>query len=69
MSGELLNYSIERQRHECFVGREALLTRFDQLLTVDGADRWVAAVAATATVIVAGDVSGTIWFLDGRRGR
>jgi ATP/maltotriose-dependent transcriptional regulator MalT len=41
MSGERLNDSIERQRHEGFVGREALLDQLDELLTADGTDRWV----------------------------
>src|SRR6185295_1401520 len=41
MSGERIDYGIERQRHEGFVGREALLDRLDELLTADGADRWV----------------------------
>ncbi len=42
MSGERLDYSHERQRHERFVGRAALLDRLDRLLVADGADRWVA---------------------------
>src|SRR6185295_5157099 len=41
MSGERIDYGIERQRHEGFVGREALLDRLDELLIADGADRWV----------------------------
>src|ERR1041384_3162196 len=41
MSGERFDYRNERQRHEKFVGREALLTRLDELLIGDGADRWV----------------------------
>ena len=41
MSAEHIDYSIERQRHEGFVGRAALLDRLDQLLIADGADRWV----------------------------
>jgi hypothetical protein len=41
MSGEPFDYSNERQRHENFVGREALLARLDALLVGDGADRWV----------------------------
>jgi putative protein kinase ArgK-like GTPase of G3E family len=41
MSGERIDYSIERQRHEGFVGRTTLLDRLDQLLTADGTDRWV----------------------------
>jgi len=41
MSGERIDYSIERQRHEGFVGRAALLARLDQLLILDRTDRWV----------------------------
>jgi AAA ATPase domain len=41
MSGEPFDYTNERQRHEKFVGREALLARLDELLVDDGADRWV----------------------------
>jgi ATP/maltotriose-dependent transcriptional regulator MalT len=41
MSGERIDYSIERQRHERFVGRAALLARLDQLLVADRTDRWV----------------------------
>src|SRR3954469_6845731 len=41
MSGERFDYRNERQRHEKFVGREALLARLDELLVGDGADRWV----------------------------
>jgi ATP/maltotriose-dependent transcriptional regulator MalT len=41
MPGERLSYDIERQRHEGFVGRAALLDRLDLLLTSDGPDRWV----------------------------
>jgi WD40 repeat protein len=41
MSGERIDYSIERQRHEGFVGRAALLARLDQLLVLDRIDRWV----------------------------
>src|SRR4051812_29917454 len=41
MSGERIDYGIERQRHERFVGRAALLARLDQLLIADRADRWV----------------------------
>jgi hypothetical protein len=40
MSGERFDYSNERQRHEKFVGREALLARLDELLVDGGADRW-----------------------------
>ncbi|HWO25713.1 MAG TPA: ATP-binding protein [Kofleriaceae bacterium] len=41
MSGERLDYSNERQRHERFIGRAALLERLDHLLVTDGVDRWV----------------------------
>src|SRR5678816_3037732 len=41
MSGERFDYTSERQRHEKFVGREALLARLDELLVDGGADRWV----------------------------
>jgi broad-specificity NMP kinase len=41
MSGERFDYSNERQRHEKFVGRVALLARLDELLVDDGDDRWV----------------------------
>src|SRR5512144_1909840 len=41
MSREPFDYSNERQRHEKFVGREALLAHLDELLVGDGADRWV----------------------------
>src|SRR5882757_5081792 len=41
MPGERFDYSNERQRHEKFVGRAALLARIDALLADDGADRWV----------------------------
>jgi hypothetical protein len=41
MSGEPFDYHHERQRHEQFVGREALLARLDALLVDDGADRYV----------------------------
>jgi WD40 repeat protein len=41
MAGERLDYSIERQRHESFVGRAALLSRLDQLLVTDRRDCWV----------------------------
>ena len=41
MSGERIDYGIERQRHENFVGRAALLARLDQLLVADRTDRWV----------------------------
>jgi WD40 repeat protein len=46
-SGETIDYRIERQRHDGFVGRDALLARLDQLLGPDGPDghgrpdRWV----------------------------
>jgi hypothetical protein len=38
MSGERIDYGIERQRHAGFVGRVALLRRLDQLLVADGID-------------------------------
>jgi len=41
MSGERFDYHNERQRHEKFVGREALLARLDALLVDGGDDRWV----------------------------
>jgi hypothetical protein len=41
MSGERFDYHNERQRHEKFVGREALLARLDELLVDGGDDRWV----------------------------
>jgi hypothetical protein len=41
MSGERIDYRIERQRHESFVGRDELLDRLDQLLVAGPADRWV----------------------------
>jgi WD40 repeat protein len=41
MPGERFDYSNERQRHEKFVGREALLARLDELLVDGGDDRWV----------------------------
>jgi hypothetical protein len=44
MPGERFDDSNERQRHEKFVGREALLARLDELLVGDGDDRWVVGV-------------------------
>jgi AAA ATPase domain len=41
MSGERLDYGIERQRHEGFLGREAVLAELDRLLVEDQTDRWV----------------------------
>lgn len=41
MSEERFDYSGERQRHEKFVGRAALLARLDQLLIASDTDRWV----------------------------
>jgi hypothetical protein len=41
MPGEWLDYRIERQRHEGFLGREALLAELDRLLVEDHTDRWV----------------------------
>jgi hypothetical protein len=37
----MIDYSIERQRHEKFVGRVGLLARLDQLLVDTETDRWV----------------------------
>jgi hypothetical protein len=36
-----IDFAIERQRHAGFVGRAELLTRLDQLVIADRADRWV----------------------------
>ena len=41
MAGDRLDYGIERQRHEGFVGREAMLAELDRLLVDDATDRWV----------------------------
>lgn len=41
MGGKRIDYAIERQRHEAFVGRAALLARLDLLLIATPADRWV----------------------------
>jgi hypothetical protein len=41
MSSDRFDYRNERQRHEKFVAREALLARLDELLVDGGADRWV----------------------------
>src|SRR5262245_23123519 len=41
MYGERIDYSIERRRHDGFVGRDELLARLDQLLITDRSDRWV----------------------------
>jgi WD40 repeat protein len=41
MSGERLDYGIERQRHQGFIGREAVLAELDWLLVADETDRWV----------------------------
>ena len=41
MSGDRIDYSIERRRHEKFVGRAGLLARLDQLLVDSETDRWV----------------------------
>jgi hypothetical protein len=41
MSGDRFDYSIERLRHETFVGRAGLLDRLDQLLLHGDSDRWV----------------------------
>jgi hypothetical protein len=45
MSGERFDYTSERQRHEKFVGREALLARLDAL-TLDELGGWVPADTA-----------------------
>ncbi len=37
----LIDFTAERQRHDQFVGRTALLARLDQLLIADREDRWV----------------------------
>jgi len=49
MSGEPFDYRNERQRHEKFVGREALLARLDTLLVADGVDRWVVVTGGPGT--------------------
>lgn len=43
MAGQRIDYGSERQRHEGFVGRAALLVRLDEHLTADalGGDNWV----------------------------
>jgi hypothetical protein len=41
MFGERLDYGIERQRHEGFIGREVVLAELDRLLVADDTDRWV----------------------------
>lgn len=41
MAGKRFDYSIERQRHEGLVGRDALLERLDRLLIEERTDRWV----------------------------
>ncbi len=46
MAGERIDYRIERQRHESFVGRDALLDRLDQLLIDDPIDRRVLVTGA-----------------------
>jgi hypothetical protein len=46
MAGERIDYRIERQRHESFVGRDALLDRLDQLLLGDPIDRRVLVTGA-----------------------
>jgi ATP/maltotriose-dependent transcriptional regulator MalT len=46
MAGERIDYRIERQRHESFVGRDALLDRLDQLLIGDAIDRRVLVTGA-----------------------
>jgi len=41
MVGERIDYTIERQRHESFVGREEILAQLDRLLVTEPADRSV----------------------------
>ncbi|HEX2687179.1 MAG TPA: CHAT domain-containing protein [Kofleriaceae bacterium] len=41
LSGERLDYAIERQRHEGFIGRAAVLAELDRLLVEDKTDHWV----------------------------
>jgi hypothetical protein len=38
---EAISFTIERQRHVGFVGRERLLARLDKVLVAERADRWV----------------------------
>lgn len=47
MTGQRLDYSSERQRHEKFVGRVELLARLDQLLVDGSGDRWVVVTGET----------------------
>ncbi len=66
MSGERIDYRLERQRHEGFVVREVLLARLGQLLVADGVDRWV--------VVTGGPGMGksallAAWLARGGRGR
>ena len=44
MSGERLDYSIERQRHEGFVGREAVLAELERSLVGGETDHWVVVI-------------------------
>jgi hypothetical protein len=46
LSGDRLDYGIERHRHEGFIGRQALLGKLDQLLVEDRTDRWVVVTGA-----------------------
>ena len=41
MAGERIDYTIERQRHESFVGRDEIVAQLDELLVTDPADRSV----------------------------
>jgi WD40 repeat protein len=41
MSGERIDYAIERQRHEGFIGRTAQLAELDELLLANRSDCWV----------------------------
>ena len=49
VGGPAADYAIERQRHDGFVGRAALLARLDQLLITDRADRWVVVTGGPGT--------------------
>ena len=40
-SGERIDFTTERQRHDRFVGREDVLARLDELLLEPGDARWV----------------------------
>jgi hypothetical protein len=41
VGARLINVAIERQPHDGFIGRVALLARLDQLLIEERADHWV----------------------------